>query len=143
MKVDNSRVFTADIYEVKNSHSVQSYIFGDVEFGSYDYDEQLVENGVIVVYFEDRNCYVPVTELKKISDWVSIKFGSERILHDDPGFKPSNGKKFLKNINRLNIIPGRTRIDDLIKLQEEITFLADGQLNKNAENVDLNGPQLN
>ena len=126
MKIDNSRIFTADIYQVTNSRAEETtFMFGDVadvSFGSYDYDEELIDKDAIVVYFKNRNCYVPVSELKRVSDYVSIRFGSgyndERTLFDDPGFMPRNGKRFVKNMRQLfNGMPGRTNVEDLIKMQ--------------------------
>ena len=133
MKIDNSRIFRADIYQVTNSWAQETVIFGDDAFGSYDYDEMLVDKDAIVVYFKNRNCYVSVSELKSISDYASIRFGSgyndERTLFDDPGFMPRNGKRFVKNMKQLfNGMPGRTNVEDLIKMQFQTNETCEMQL---------------
>ena len=141
MKIDNSRIFTADIYQVLNSRS-EVMMLGDVSFGSYGYDDMLVDKNVVVIHFEKMNCYVPIWNLKTVADYASVRFNSsyqdERTLREDPGFMPSNGKHFVKNIKRLINVPGRTSIDDIIKMQASMTASLQTQLPENSSDDNNN-----
>ena len=52
MKIDNSRIFTADVYRVaysaKNERIKESLKHGDV-FGSYGYDSWKTNTGMVVI----------------------------------------------------------------------------------------------
>lgn len=123
MKIDNSRIFTADIYEVRHStvtekqREVLNYV--DDVFGSYSYDDRKTNKGVVVVYFPKQG-YVPVWCLKNIIDYVSAKLGgvSAKFLREDPGFMPIDGTRFLKNIQPLFSFPGKTSLSELVEIQK-------------------------
>lgn len=59
MKIDNSKIFTADIYEVTKL-TVTKNFHGDFAFGSYGFDDRQTKKGVVVIYFGKKQGYVPV-----------------------------------------------------------------------------------
>ena len=125
MKIDNSRIFTADIYEVANSTVTrelkESLNHGDV-FGSYDYGDRQTNKGVVVIYFEKLQGYVPVWYLKNLLDYANIKLNAEtthkKVLKEQPGFMPENGQRFIKNVQPLFSFPGKTSLSELIGIQK-------------------------
>ena len=125
MKIDNSRIFTADIYEVSNSTVTrslkESLNHGDV-FGSYEFDDRQTNKGVVVIYFGKEHGYVPVWYLKNILDYASVKLNPEptnkKFLKEEPGFMPENGQRFIKNIQPLFSFPGKTSLSELIGIQK-------------------------
>ena len=122
MKIDNSRIFTADIYRVTNSTVTrelkESLNQGDV-FGSYDFSDRQINKGVVVIYFGKEHGYVPVWYLKNILEYASVKLNPEPIiLKEDPGFMPENGQLFIKNIQPLLSFPGKTSLAELIGIQK-------------------------
>jgi len=125
MKIDNSRIFTADIYEVANSTVSsglkESLNHGDV-FGSYDYGDRQTNKGVVVIYFEKLQGYVPVWYLKNLLDYANFKLNPEtmhkKVLKEQPGFMPENGQRFIKNVQPLFSFPGKTSLSELIGIQK-------------------------
>lgn len=125
MKIDNSRIFTADIYEVANSTVTrelkESLNHGDV-FGSYDYGDRQTNKGVVVIYFEKLQGYVPVWYLKNLLDYANFKLNPEtthkKVLKEQPGFMPENGQRFIKNVQPLFSFPGKTSLSELIGIQK-------------------------
>lgn len=125
MKIDNRRIFTADIYEVTNSTITrelkESLNQGDV-MGSYNFNDRKTNKGVVVIYFEKEKGYVPVWYLKNMIDYAKVKLNpnpiNKYILKEEPGFMPENGKRFIKNIQPLFSVPGKTSLSELIGIQK-------------------------
>lgn len=116
MKIDNKRIFTADVYKVTNS-----VVHGE-EIGGYDFNDRITNKGVVVIYFEKERCYVPVWYLKNIIEYAKVKFNlnplNKYILKENPGAMPENGQLYIKNIQPLFSIPGKTTLSELIGIQK-------------------------
>lgn len=125
MKIDNSRIFTADIYEVipssKNRKLREIMEQVDEVFGSYSYDDRKTNTGMVVIYFKNKG-YVPIGYVENMLQYLSIKLNSnvvdERVLQVDPGFLPTGREKFIKNIQPLFSYPGKTSLKELIGIQK-------------------------
>ena len=121
MKIDNSKIFTADIYEVTKL-TVTKNFHGDFAFGSYGFDDRQTKKGVVVIYFGKKQGYVPVWYLKNILDYANVKFnsepGSKKFLKEDPGYMPERGQRYIKNIQPLFSFPGKTSLSELMGIQK-------------------------
>ena len=124
MKINNARIFTADIYMVTNSTVTdelkQSLNHGTV-FGSYSYDDLSYIKGAVVVYFKEKNAYVPVGHLRNMISYLNVKLDStsnDKFLRTNPGAFPTNGTLFLKNIQPLFSIEGKTSVSELVGIQK-------------------------
>ena len=127
MKIKNSRIFIADIHQVVNSTVTEELIQSLNRcdgFGSYNCDDEKVKEGLVVIYFEDRNEYMPVGYLKNLLQYTAAKLSLEamegQFLREEPSFLPLNGEKFLKNIQPLFSYPGKTSLTELIGIQKFI-----------------------
>lgn len=132
MKIDNSRIFTADIYEVINPQTTEygdydSIIGGsgtstsdcDVVIGGRHSDRILHKN-TVVVYFKELG-YVPVWHLRNIIDYANVKLisnSSKNFLKEEIDTLPENGSRFIKNIHPLFSYPGKTSLSELIGIQK-------------------------
>ena len=124
MKIDNSRIFTADIYEVisspKNKRLREVIEQVDEVFGSYTYEDRKDREGVVVIYFKDKG-FVPIWYVKNMLQYLAIKSDNDankKFLTEDPGFLPVGGERFIKNIQPLFSFPGKTSLEELIGIQK-------------------------
>lgn len=122
MKIDNKRLFTADIYEITGYKAVKRLEMDDVAFGDIDFKEKLKNKNVVVVRFKGR--YVPIWHLRNIYEYVGVL-----VNEDDPNAKnvylsdyvsacSHVGELFVKDVKPLFSVPGRTSLKELIGIQK-------------------------
>ncbi|MFQ6724331.1 MAG: hypothetical protein ACLRFE_03240 [Clostridia bacterium] len=122
MKINNSRIFTADVYRTTNLKTNIHLDCGGVQFGSTSYDEKLLQKQVVVVKF--GSMYVPVEHISSIIKYMDINSHVTKnngIQYPDDRFLPTstiyNGK-FVKNIQPLFSYQGKTPLKELLGIQK-------------------------
>ena len=65
---------------------------------------------------------MPIGHVENMLQYLSIKLNpkvvDEIVLNEDPGFLPTGGEKFIKNIQPLFSYPGKTSLKELIAIQK-------------------------
>lgn len=106
MKIDNSKVYTADLYSVKNYRQ-----------------ETLEAKNVVMIKF--GNYYVPIWEVKNALAYMKIAFQHKEKVYDVSKFLtkqlsyPNKEGKIIKNPKHLFEHSGTTSLTELIGIQKE------------------------
>lgn len=128
MKIDNSRIFVADIYESKGYHIKSRNITEDssrlITSGTFSYDEMKIFQNAVFVYFEENHKYVPVTCLKNMMQYLIVKLAPEDSSANygysaNNLFMPTKGTQYLKNLRPLFNHQGKTSLAKLNKIDEK------------------------
>ena len=124
MKLDNKRLFTADIYEITD-YKLEKYLeMSDCVAGGVAFKDKLKQKNVVVVRFKDR--YVPIGHMTNLYEYVRVLVNeddySRRDVYLSDHVPVSNnnhiGDLFLKNIKPLFSVPGRTSLKELVGIQK-------------------------
>lgn len=121
MKIDNKRLFTADIYSVQNYSLIKHLETSDTVFGSVNFNEQQENKNVVVIKFKKK--YVPIWHVQNVLDYVRVLSKQGEItrnlfLIESPRNCHHDGDLFLKNVKPLFSVPGRTSLKELIGIQK-------------------------
>ena len=121
MKIDNKRLFIADIYSVQDYNLIKHLETSDTVFGSVEYNEQLENKNVVVVKFKRK--YVPIWHVQNALDYVKVlskqgNFTRNLFLADSLRDCHHDGDIFLKNVKPLFSVPGRTSLKELVGIQK-------------------------
>lgn len=121
MKINNSRIFKADVYKTINHKTNIDFDLGGVQFGSTSYDEKLLQKQVVVIKF--GHMYVPVEHITNIIKYMDInshvtkngiQYPDDRFLST---YEPFGGK-FVKNVQPLFSYQGKTPLKELLSIQK-------------------------
>ena len=134
MKIDNSRVFLADIYWVENNKEIATVKYKwyedavdmDIMFKNGTINETIIKSGVIVVYFQELGAYVPVSSIKNLLGYARIKLGADSLIYslEDLLTKQQfynvtqNGNVVVKNVRPYFGKSGKTYLSKLVDLQK-------------------------
>jgi len=117
MKINNSRIFTADIYELVNTSLIDYVATGNRT------EEKLCGKGVVMIYFEKEQVYIPACNIKNVLDYMNIKMdlaaSSGKKSRDEYTYlPPKQGDQIIKNIQPLFTHAGKTPLSQLSKIQK-------------------------
>ena len=121
MKIDNKRLFTADIYSVQDYNLIKHLETSDTVVGGIDFTEKLENKNVVMIKFKKK--YVPIWYVQNVIDYVNV-LSKEGILTRNLFLIEStrnchhDGDLFLKNVKPLFSVPGRTSLKELIGIQK-------------------------
>ena len=136
MKINNSRIFTADIYRAINRKTNIDIDLGGVQLGATSYDEKLLQKQVVVIKF--GHMYVPVEYVTNIIKYMDVNSHITRNGIQCPDgrflstFDPF-GAKFVKNVQPLFSYQGKTSLKELLGIQK---------LNSDKNNTQSGGMEL-
>lgn len=105
MKIDNSKVYTADLYSVKNYR-----------------EETLEAKNVVMIKF--GNYYVPIWEVKNALAYMKIASQHKEKVYDESKFLmqqlpyPDKNGKIIKNPKHLFTHAGTTSLAELVGIQK-------------------------
>ena len=124
MKIDNSRIFTGDMYMIQNSTFPYDLTNeGDV-FGSYTYNVLNCHEPLVLIYFKNYG-YLPVVCAENFLRYVRLKLDPvelrQYVLKEERFIIHKNGNKFVKNLQPLFNLPGKTSLKELMGIQKEIS----------------------
>ena len=125
MRIDNSRIFTADVYEITDFKKNTQFETTDVSFGGFDYDSKQTNKQMVFIKF--KHMYVPVAYIQNAFQYLDIAshvtktgiaYPDYRFLYTSPSFGDRVGSKFVKNVKPLFSYPGKISLKELVGIQK-------------------------
>ena len=127
MKIDNKRLFIADIFEAEG-YTI-NVMFSDgmgTKFGGYDYKPKQITKSTVMVKI--GCCYVPAYYIKGIFSYLDVRshecrdgatcYPDERFYSTSIHQTKNDGFCFLKNITPLKASKGKTSLKELHQIQK-------------------------
>ena len=126
MKIANSRIFIADVHHVDFRGFNIDVSFGDFAVGNSYFETSQVQKDVVLVAFKTKNSgtqYVPISYLKNMISYLSVKLASKFDVYNDKRFISDNSlfagenQLFLEDLQNLFDVEGKTELKDLKDIQ--------------------------
>ncbi|MBQ3494701.1 MAG: hypothetical protein IJA69_04730 [Clostridia bacterium] len=122
MKIDNSRIFVCDIYDVQKVTQNVICEIGDTSFGSYDVESTCFNHNRIVVEME-KGYYVPIGYIKNAMQYYAVKmkgYDKSFWLSTD---KTSLSRRYVSNLKPYSMVEGKTELKQLFEFQQRLEDL--------------------